>query len=80
MSNLLCVLPHRGGRQSRVRSDVQTRLTRGLKAPRTLTAFIRRGHRLHYTHRCAPFHALWVPRRGVMTDTDFSSTKLKTNP
>jgi hypothetical protein len=38
MSNLLCVLPHDEERQSRVRSDVQTRLTLGLESTKLITA------------------------------------------
>jgi hypothetical protein len=38
MSNLLCVLPHDEEQQSRVRSDVRTRLTRGLESTKYITA------------------------------------------
>jgi hypothetical protein len=38
MSNLLCVLPHDEERQSRVRSDVRTRLTLGLESTKNITA------------------------------------------
>jgi len=40
MSNLLCVLPHDEERQSRVRSDVRTRLTRGLEGTKNNNGLI----------------------------------------
>jgi hypothetical protein len=40
VDNLLCVLPHEKEQQSRVRSDVQARLTHGLASTKLKTASI----------------------------------------
>jgi len=72
MSNLLCVLSHRGRRQFRVRSDVRVRLTLGLEGTKLNTDLVQSRATTYHTTAAAHFHGFRVPRSGMTTDTIYS--------
>ena len=65
--------PATGGDTLGVRSDVRVRLTRGLEAPVFNDLIPAREQSRAYDYP-ESFSSTWMPRRGIETDTGFSSS------